>query len=154
MLAQPKSLNLCWHYTALDILKKIYTDGEIRPATAYVPDGERPIVWFSCREDWEPTATKMFKHRLTTVEEIIALSGGLGRIGVHPETAPYVWQQLKWLTGMSDGLARRLEKAALKWGSYSMDWRGTFNPVPSRSWIAIEVSRDGMTWRPWPVWGF
>ena len=36
----------------------IVEGGAIRPAQAFVPRGERPGVWCSSLQDWEPTATK------------------------------------------------------------------------------------------------
>jgi len=47
---------LLWHYTKGVHLAKILADGFIRPATAFVDPGEKPIVWFSTDQHWEPTA--------------------------------------------------------------------------------------------------
>lgn len=46
-----------WHYTTFSRLTRILLTGEIRPASAGVPEGERPIVWFSRNPVWEETAT-------------------------------------------------------------------------------------------------
>lgn len=147
-----------WHYTTGDCLKRIIRDGEIRPATGLVPDGERPIVWFSRREDWEPTATKTLRGldgttRQATMDEMEQLGGGLARIGVLPDTAPYEWLRLKRLSGMSGGQARRLEKAALenRRRSCPADWRGSFDPVPQSKWVAVEVLAHGK-WVPARIW--
>ena len=49
---------IIWHYTTIPNLISILADGAIKPATARVPAGEKPAVWFSTHQHWEPMATK------------------------------------------------------------------------------------------------
>jgi hypothetical protein len=139
---------MVWHYTTVDRLVMIIAAGEIRPATTGVPNGEKPIVWFSTHPEWEPTATKAMKDRngwtrRATIEEVEQFSGGLARIGVAPETAPHSWRELKHMSGMRSGEARRLERAAVEDRSFTGDWRGTFDSVPRERWLAVQVFRNG-----------
>jgi len=138
--------NMIWHYTVANRLQLIIADGMIRPATAHVPANERPIVWFSRRQDWEPTAGPALKEdgiiRKATFAEMNYLAGGMARIGVAPETAPYNWHQLKRQSGMTSGEAHRLEKGAMKDRASTGDWRGTFDPVPKEKWLAIELLHE------------
>ena len=142
---------MLWHYTTGRKLKQISADGEIRPATARVPEGERPVVWFSYHPEWEPTASKIFRAgdgsmRAATIEEMEWLARGLARIGISPDTAPYKWYQLKRLSGMKGGDAKLLERAAAEIRSRTDDWRGTFAPVPRSKWLTIEINRIRGTW--------
>jgi hypothetical protein len=47
-----------WHYTLARTLAEILVSGGIKRSTVGLSGGERPAVWFSCRTDWEPTATR------------------------------------------------------------------------------------------------
>ena len=49
---------MVWHYTILDAFRSILRDGFIKPATQFVPPGERPVVWFSSNPVWENSAAK------------------------------------------------------------------------------------------------
>ncbi len=57
-------------------MEGILRDGFIRPATAFVPKGERRIVCFSSNQDYEHTATATLN-----AGEVV---GGLYRIGFLP----------------------------------------------------------------------
>ena len=141
-----------WHYTTGQCAVQIIRDGVIKPATAYVPEGERPIVWFSTNQDWELTANKLWKNpggslirlgRVQTGE----LGGGLVRFGVAPETAPHDWRALKEFSGMPGWMAQRLYRAAIARGARPGEWWGTFEPVIRSQWTAIDVDQDGV-WVP------
>jgi hypothetical protein len=137
-----------WHYTTGQKFRMIVESGEIKPATAGVPPGEKPIVWFSTAPDWEPTANKAWRNPDGTIahldrEQTAKLAGGLVRFGVASEIAPYDWHALKELSGMSNEMAQGLDRAAIEQGSRPGQWWGTFDAVPRSKWIAIQVHRDG-----------
>jgi hypothetical protein len=137
-----------WHYTTAQSLLKIVETGSILPATAFVAKEERPIVWFSLNQSWEPTANKLYLQGDGTIialnrEQTEELGGGLVRIGVAPETAPYDWHALKQLSGMSSKIAQALYEGAVQGGATPGEWRGTFEPVLQAQWTAVEVFRDG-----------
>ena len=48
-----------WHYTTGTKLDLILAGGVLRPTDSYIPDDEKPILWFSSDAFWEPTANKM-----------------------------------------------------------------------------------------------
>jgi hypothetical protein len=56
---------------------------------------ERKTVWFSCREDWEPTATKGLRRgndeAIATMAEMLAHGGSLVRLEVPPAIARHTW---------------------------------------------------------------
>ena len=134
-LAVPMEQHKKWHYTKGRHLANILEDCVIRPATLFVPANERPIVWFSTNQQWEPTVGP--KERL----ELYA--GGLVRFGVDPDTAPHNWQTLKELSGMSSKEAQRLYRAAIEEGARPGEWWGTFDPVLRSQWVSIQVHENG-----------
>lgn len=144
--------SIVWHYTTGIHFKDIVRDGVIKPATAVVPDNEKPIVWFSLNPEWEETANKGLcgpKGENISLDRTGTMKhgGGLVRIGVAPETAPYDWRTLRELSGMHHKMATRLYRAAIEQGARPGEWRGTFEPVPRSKWVAIEVFHEG-AWAP------
>ena len=87
---------LLWHYTTGHHFKDIVDDGFIRPATSRHTAGERPIVWLSSNQKWEPTSTKIYvahdgeAWRLSK-EELRVSGNGLVRFGVTRRTAKLDW---------------------------------------------------------------
>ena len=79
---------MAWHYTTADRLQGIQSTGLLLPATAGVPATERPVAWFSLHSRFEPTAAKGLidattgQRRTATLAEMLALCGGLVRLGM------------------------------------------------------------------------
>jgi hypothetical protein len=141
---------MIWHYTAGDSFRSIFYSKVIRAATARITPGEKPIVWFSTEEWWEPTVTKGRRRPDGTIEDLgmdalHAAGFMLWRIGVTPETAPHTWSELKELSGMPSDVATRLAKIAKQMGGNASRWRGTFTPVQAESWKTIEFF-SGSAW--------
>lgn len=141
-----------WHYTVGIRYQLIERDGVIKPATAFVPQGEKPIVWFSLNQQWEKTADKSVKDEDGTLRhlntaETAEVGGGLVRIGVAPETAPHDWKTLRELSGMTSAMAQGMYHAAIDKGARPGEWRGTFQAVPRSKWTAIEIFENG-EWVP------
>lgn len=55
---EARPAKLVWHYTYGAAFNGIKKDGIICQATAFIPDSELPITWFSTEQYWEPTVTK------------------------------------------------------------------------------------------------
>jgi hypothetical protein len=139
---------MIWHYTVDRNFCSILTEGLIRPATARVPPGERPIVWFSTEQYWEPTVTKGWLQTDGTIKDLkmgdfLEREIQLFRIGVDPATAPYRWCDLKSLSGMSSEAAHGLARMAKALGANPSRWRGTFDAVSDAWWEAIERFEGG-----------
>lgn len=137
--------SMVWHYTILDAFRSILHDGFIKPATEFVPPGERPVVWFSSNPVWENSAAKGVteggRMRIATFDEHV--SAGLIRIGVQSATAPYRWQETKELSNMDASVAQKLYRVAIAKGARPGEWYGTFDPVPRDAWVSVEIWRDG-----------
>ena len=132
-----------FHYTIGDYLPAICHAGEIRQATAWVPGSERPVVWCTTRDDWEPTANKggvdeHGRYRGLTREETEIHGGGLVRIEVDPEAVPVRWHDFVIHSGVKRNIAKALERSARKQGSNVRDWRCSFDPIPLDNWVGVE----------------
>ena len=134
-----------WHYTYSDAVISILKDGFIKPATDFIEPGERPIVWFSKEQFWEPTVTKggVESGQLLdlTMDDMVKRGYGLFRIGVNADTAPYTWSELKLMSGMGADLAAGLVRSAKRRGANPSRWRGTLVPLPRADWVRIEEFR-------------
>jgi hypothetical protein len=136
-----------YHYTVGIYLQSIIESGEIFPATAHVPRGERPAVWFSINPEWEETANKLVVRKVKgrvvpmkgTRETTAALGAGLVRIAVRPEAAPFSWQDYRMLSGVAKAHADALENAARFDGANPAEWRVSFGSVPRSEWVDVEV---------------
>ena len=135
-----------YHYTVGQHIIKIIEQGAILPATVGLPKGERPIVWFSSSPTWDETCNKGAVQNgqpiLLTREQTAAEYGGLFRVIVLPDVAPYSWQRLRFLSKMHPAIADKLEETARAVGSNSDEWFGTFKSVTRDKWTAIETLVD------------
>jgi hypothetical protein len=101
-----------WHYTVWPKLREILEDQQIRRATACVPRGERPVVWFTSRPMWEPTASAGRGGRMATIAEMVGELGPLVRIEVSPETARHTMAHHRRMGGIDLRMADILEQSA------------------------------------------
>ncbi len=108
----------------------------IRGAAAGVPAGERPLVWFSSRQLWEPTATKGIVvngvRRDATMQEMMA-ERGLWRFGISvSELLP--WKALREQGNIGADTARDLIRAARRVGADP-----SFGTARLRPWSLTDV---------------
>src|SRR5262249_48146143 len=139
-----------FHYTTKSRLIKIFETLEIRPTAIGVPKYEKPVVWLTYRQHWEPTATPMYPGRplyQLTFEELCKLDTPM-RIEIDPRAAPLDWPKWCNLSGVDRPVAAALKSVAEKKGARVDDWRMSFDPVRSadENWLAVEEFADGQ-WR-------
>jgi hypothetical protein len=138
-----------FHYTRASHLQDILEDKAIRPSTIGLDHDEKPAVWCTFRQEWEPTATPAMKiaggSRVLTFQELTQVDTPV-RIEVDPVGVKLDWQTWRRLSGVKSGVARRLERSAQDKKSYSADWRMSFAPIEMRHWLCIELFVDGQ-WR-------
>jgi hypothetical protein len=132
-----------WHYTVGRSFSKIISDGFIRPDTMYVPLGEKPIVWFSTEQFWEPTVSKGYRCadgviRTLNMDRLVRENLELFRIGVDTVVVPFRWLELRLRSEMCPREAQRLASEGKAAGANSSRWCGTFEFVPSERWNAVE----------------
>jgi hypothetical protein len=140
------SVTTVWHYTLPDRAAGIVADGVISLATVGVPSGEKPAIWFSARQLWEPTVNKLRELpdgrlvRLTNAE-MFALKPW--RFGV-PIARVIQWRELIRVANI--GTARQLERHGRSLGADPRDWYGSLSPV-SVGECVVQVLDSG-EWRP------
>lgn len=138
-----------WHYTTGRYLVGILKYRELRPEMIGADGIEFPAVWFSTRDDWEPTATKWLydfynrEYRRLSLTEMQTADGGLFRIGVADHTAPFNWDDFKRQSGISEATASLLVTKGRQFGASDRDWFVSFVPVPASYWLSVEMLRDG-----------
>lgn len=150
MASHPEDGQLLWHYTPLVHIPHIIADKRIKTADAAIDVGEKPAVWFSANQLWEPTAGKRWRRpdgnvHLLSMHETHSLGQGPVRIGVSRDTAPHNWDAFRRLSGVSKKTAGYMKKAGYARGARISEWFVTFNPVPIELWVAVEVW-GGSSW--------
>jgi hypothetical protein len=139
---------MAWHYTTGHCARQIVQSEVILPATEGVPWNERPAVWFSTRQDWEPTASKGIVDRKTglrrtaTIDEMEALAGGCYRFGMEA-TSLLRWSDLRRAAKIRPPVAKALELAGHHMGANPQDWMGRVGPVSVRDVLVIERLVNG-----------
>jgi hypothetical protein len=150
-----KPPTLVWHCTTGRNFIEIVADGAIKPAKLLIGPSERPVVWFSRNPLWEPTANKLWLASDGSLvpldmEQTYRLCGGLVRIGVTEDVAPYNFRQLQKVARISSKMAARLRDAGIKVGANPSDWYASLEPVPREKWSAVEVW-NGSHWEHVPT---
>lgn len=131
-----------WHYTIPQYLPPIIEAGGLLPATAGIAEGERPAVWFSANQRWEPTAAKM---GLRTLDAMTERFGCMVRFGIAREAA-LPWRRLVPAVGMPESMRKALERAGRTLGASPDSWFGVIGSVPLAD-LAVEIF-DGREWEP------
>jgi len=138
-----------FHYTTGLALAEILKDGKINVATENVTAKEKPVVWCSFRQDWEPstmkgvTDAKTGKVRNATIPEIAFMGRGLARIEINASAAPYPWHIYIMQAGTPKRILKGLYNTAVAVGARVEDWRVSFEPIKEKDWLVVECSADG-----------
>ncbi len=127
-----------FHFTTGLKLKQIINSGCIRPTSAKIEPHERPVAWFSTRDQWEPTASKSPIPGLLGQIETAQAQHGLVRITVPGTAAPYVFPQLPLIAGTKPSVCIGLLIAGLELGSDPDSWRFTLQTVPTALFREVE----------------
>ena len=143
-----------WHYTVGIKMRLIVQDGYLKPSNTNAPAGEKPGVYFTTRETFEPTAVPSRVNAVTrekwdfsSLEELAQWCDGLYRIGVSDDYPLHPWLKLCRLARIGERYRRGLEKFARGVGSNPYTFWGTLRPVPIEDWAAVERFADGR-WVP------
>ena len=130
-----------FHYTHASALERIVGAGHLDPRTV-LRKGDRPAVWFSFSESFEPTAIPVVVGKpALSFEEFAATSTPI-RIEVDQACAPHGWPYYK---GMHPQWAALLE---MGWadGMPAINlalWRFSFDPVPVEAFRSLEGYSKG-----------
>lgn len=139
---------LAWHYTTGEKFLQIVEDGVLVPSDIYVNPPERPVLWFSLNQEWEPTACKHWKDRATGVvsrltrEETHERGRGTVRFGCDP-SALIPWDELPRRAHMQRQMSTGLAIVGLQQGAMPSQWMGSLSPIYREQWLAVEVWEPG-----------
>lgn len=138
---------MAWHYTTGEKFALIRRDGLLLQATAGVFPPERPVIWFSLNQHFEPTALKgIIKNGVqvtATLDEMRQLAGGVVRFGIEPSKLLHV-VALQRKARINAGTWRSLCAAAKEMGADPGLWFGCLEPIPV-SGLVVEVM-EGAQW--------
>lgn len=144
-------MELLWHYTTLDIFKRILKQGAILPDRTE-PNNENEIatVTFSSNQEWEGTRYRVGRlpdGRLVMMNRtLLQHFCGLVRIGVQPEVAPMDWHMMKDKAGLSKQAQKAIYDFAIGVGARTSHWHGTFSPVTEDQWVIVQNFNDNDGW--------
>jgi hypothetical protein len=149
----PKVTRLVWHYTTETHLNEILASRVLLlKAAGPTVLNERPGVWFSKEQIWEPTAQKARRNPRTGEEKLLGMRGtyenaGLGRIGVDAErTLLLDFDTFVATCEMPAKIVRAMKKWGQGQGANPRNWMCSLEPVGIEQWIAFG-RYDGMHWR-------
>jgi len=139
-------MNKVWHYTVWAYLPEIVKWGELFPSNAGAP-GEKPALWFSAHQCWEPTATKAAISRAgklihLSLDEQLQHGGGI-RFGLRrDDTRLLDWRAACKAIGTPARMRTALERTGRKQGGNPAHWFATTAAIPL-SQLQLQVWRDG-----------
>lgn len=149
--------DIVYHYTTGMQLRSIVETGEIRPYKSKAHGKrERPAVWFSAHQYWEPTATKGIRSidgsvRDCTMEEMIDKCGGLARIGLLKTYGHLIrWDEFLKVSGIKSERAKGLAKYGRLIGADPNEWYACTKPVPWSEFLLLDLMwsvKEG--WTQW-----
>lgn len=139
-----------WHYTTGQNFKQIVMSGVLLPTAKGVKPPERPILWFSADQYWEPTANKGMlgpggKIRSLTMLETRQYGGGLVRFG-YDAAKCLRGEDLCTAARMKPKIWKGLIKVGLEQLADPVNWYGTTDAVVLGDINAIEVMDDSLQW--------
>lgn len=124
-----------WHYTVGSKLEAIARTKALAPAKPVSTDNQREVLWFSRRQTWEPSASKIEwprgdARRSPSIHEVHARQG-LYRFGLARDDARLLpWPSINQLADIDMPEAMTLVATGLRCGANPTDWLGTLNTVP------------------------
>lgn len=131
---------IVWHYTTDECARGILASGTIEPARTYVIPPERPAVWLSQEQYWEPTAAKGVAQafgspKTATFAEMVA--AGLVRFGF--EDVGFIrWRQMHGRLRIPRKKMRGLAAVAIEQEGNPNRWRAKLGGLSMADCVAVE----------------
>ena len=148
------------HYTACVKLSMIHSTGHLQPSNA-AADRERPLLWFSTNQRWEPTATKSCVQGGSIV--LLTLSQQLNIFGCCrfslPASDPRLmsWEAACRFAGTGYTLRRQMEVAGRRLGARPLHWFALagavdlsdlgFSVFDGQNWQPADISKTAEAWK-------
>lgn len=139
---------LARHYTTGEKFKAIVASGYLMPTGVLVKPPERPVLWFSLNQQFEPTARKAAidggAYRVLSVEETGRHCGGLVRFGLSPRKL-LAGEKLRTRARIARPLWAGLARIGIQQKADPALWLGCLDAVPVEH-LAIDVMNDAGEW--------
>jgi hypothetical protein len=147
---RPIKKNLAWHYTTGEKFLLIVESGELRPTDIGVSYPEKPILWFSLEQKWEPTACKAILEngelKTLSMEETFEYGKGLVRFGIRLDSLHH-WKKLIRKSQMAADMVKQLESTGLQQGADKNLWYGSIGIIPLSRCKSIQVMNNNGEWQ-------
>lgn len=140
-----------WHYTYGPRWDLIRASSVILPSTSFLFAPDKPAVWFSVNQRWEPTSRPAVKNpdgsaRNDITFDWLAREIGCIRIGLRSEGSGLL-RHYRHFQQVIHPLTALLENGARNAGADPNHWFFSLEPVPARLWDKVERFQNGH-WRP------
>jgi hypothetical protein len=118
------------------------------PTAVFIGKNEKPVIWFSSEQFWEPTAQKTL---MSDPQRALGMQGtyehgqGLARFGVSPARL-VPWPRLAKLAEIPASHRRGLISAAWKLGAVPERWYGMVDQSMAVDTIDVIEIFDGKQW--------
>ena len=146
-MAGSNHIKMAWHYTTGEKFIQIVESGLLMPSSSGVEYPEKPIVWFSSNQYWEPTACKAKAENNTTIiltmDETSIGGRGLVRFG-YPLKDLHHWSKLKEKSRMPESIALALEEEGIRQGANPSHWYGLTKTIPLSKCLCIQVIENNV----------
>lgn len=140
-----------WHYTTGHKAEQIIASGMLMPASAYIGVSEKPVVWFSMDQRFEPTARKAVildgALRTASLKEMIDHGGGLFRFGAPPRTL-LCGEVLARKARINSATWAGLKRAGRSQGADPSLWFGHIGAMPIKGLTFERLDCPDGTWSP------
>ena len=141
--------DITWHYTDARQLLPLIKSKALKPTMGRIHRGERPVVWFTRADTYEPMAYPAWrdengiKRLMASEQEIARRANGLLRIGVAADD-PCLRPLREWTNSRRpehQNLAEEMLNAAKELGSNPItNWQVSFKPVTQKRWLHLQIA--------------
>lgn len=142
---------IAWHYTTAQKYQLIQQSRLLLPAHIGVAYPERPILWFSTNQAYEPTALKPLSDdrgniiRMLSVKELYDMAGGLVRLGCSVRALKQ-GDNLRKASRMPLTIWKHLQQTGKRQKANPADWWGHIGTMPLEE-VTVEIMDTNMVWR-------
>jgi hypothetical protein len=154
-----------YHYTKSMHLGSIVRGGEIRQSQIRTEKQEKPSVWLTTSSEWEsacnvgivsPEIMKSSKiygtikpdQIVTATDDYMIKEIGQCRIVLKENLPVVTWAKYKYVSGISEKMYDQMHSFNTNKGFNVADWRCTFNTIPEKYWVGVEMFVKG-EWVRW-----
>lgn len=143
MTARP----LTWHYTYGHKMAAIQAAGMLLPTAELIAPKERPCLWFSLNQEFEPTALKLIATSTSIHRPPLAWwrkNAQLFRFGLDSKDARLIpWPHVAKKARIPAKAVSHMLAVAVECGARPLDWHGTLEPVPLAALRLEVLTPDG-----------